>query len=365
MDLLLDLPAARPPPPRDSASPISDCIIVRDCDSSSVATVDTGITSMLPTSDASKANSRAGSVPLPMSSAEELVSSEEEQVGKESPEPVNLEQQPDNALESENNHEHELEKAEDKPTRVLRQRPPRPPPAPPRTPKPAKKSRSSLQDGDTKQPSPPLSDVIQIRDVSETVNVKSDDTGHRRRSSRLSMIGTSPKPAMSMETPNRTVGKRSHEVMNTGSRSVNAKLGSSSSETKQQSMKRAKVSKKRGEEEEDVSSDDSEISDEDSLKAQPPKKKKIWAIQGLFMGETEDFDPRRRTKRGRLSGAGELPNKRKPALPLPIFHGRALMDNRRDFKLPFNVFSPSPYKAHPPGWKSLSRSMSILDFISS
>lgn len=384
----LPLPAAR-----DSDSPISDCIVVRDCDSSSVITMDTAITSIAPTSDASKGNSRAGSIPPQLDITEDTSPSPpaEAQLVPEAQHEVKLkiEQTPllkPNALEELEAEEPrvqaeiylvaetEIEVKDEAElavtstsiqTRVLRQRPPRLPPVV-KSPRSAKKPRQPAQEGNTvkKQPSPQLSDVIQIRDPAEMKKIKPEE-GNRRRSSRLSLLSSNISKVVDItQTPKRNVGKRSHEVMAAGSKSADAKLGSRSWDRWQSSTKKVKVKEESSEEEEDSSEETSseegeEGEEEDGDKKQ--KKQKVWATQGLFVGQEDEFDSRPRTKRGRLSGAGVLPKKPKPVLPLPMNEGLALMNNRRDFKLPFNVFSPTPYKVHPPGWKSLSRNILVGD----
>ena len=386
------LPPMSSPPPqpaaRDSDSPISDCIVVRDCDSSSVITLDTAITSIAPTSDASKGNSRAGSIPTQMDITEDTTSSSpseaqlvpEVQLGvKLKIEQVPIKPSALEALETEKPRvqaetylvaETEVE-VKDEPellvtstptqTRILRQRPPRLPPVV-KSPRSTKKACQPAQEGNTvrKQLSPQLSEVIQIRDLAEMKEIKPEE-GNRRRSSRLSLLSSNISKLV--DTPKRDVGKRSHEVMAAGSKSADAKLGSRSWGKWQSCSKKVKA-KESSEGEEDSSEEASseEEEEEEEEDGDKQKKQKVWATQGLFVGQEDDFDNRRRTKRGRLSGAGALPKKRKPILPLPMPQGLELMDNRRDFKLPFNVFSPTPYRVHPPGWKSLSRSMYFFTF---
>ena len=352
------LPAIYPPAAaRDTSSPISDCIVVRDCDSSSVFTVDTAITSIVPTSDGSKENSRAGSVPLPMDTTEEVISSEEIHLV------VKLETltvpRSSHYAQSGDINGPDLEAATSLWTRVLRQRPPRLPSVV-KPPALGRKARPPTRDSHTRQPSPQLSDVIQIRGPS--ARTKDQNEGyHRRRSLRLSLIANNlSKHLNATLTPRRNCGKRTHEAMNAGSKSTDAKLCSQSWGNDLQSLNIFKGKDYSSEEGGDSSEEDVR-EEEEEVEEHLPKRKKIWAIQGLFVGQEENFDPRRRTKRGRLSGAGALPQKSKTLLPLPMSQGQAIMDNRRDFKLPFNIFSPTPYRVHPPGWKVLSRSMLISD----
>lgn len=350
------LPSIYPPAvARDTSSPISDCIVVRDCDSSSVFTVDTAITSIVPTSDASKENSRAGSVPIPIDTPQEVISSEEIHLV------VKLETltAPGSSIHSQTRDINgpELEVAAPLQTRVLRQRPPRPPLVV-KSPASGRKARLSSPGNIAKQPSPQLSDVIQIRGPSAVAKTQNEGY-HRRRSLRLSLIADNlSKHLGAPSTPKRGNGKRTHEVMNAGSKSADVKLGSNGWGNDQNSKKKLK-GQDYSSEGEDGSSEEEESEEDGEVEQLLPKRKKIWAIQGLFVGEEENFDPRRRTKRGRLSGAGALPEKSKTILPLPMSQGQVIMDNRRDFKLPFNIFSPTPFKVHPPGWKVLSRSMLI------
>ncbi|KAF8425636.1 hypothetical protein EV426DRAFT_663462 [Tirmania nivea] len=405
------LPPISSPPPaaRDSDSPISDCIVVRDCDSSSVVTMDTAITSIAPTSDASKGNSRAGSIPTQMDTTEDAILSSpaEAQLVPEAQLEVKLkiEQTSNKAetLEAEEPQvqpktypvaETEIEVKDEPelavtsaitPTRCLRQRPPRMPPVV-KSPKSARKPRQPAEEENTikKLPSPQLSDVIQIRDPAEMKKIRPEE-GNRRRSSRLSLLSSNISKVVDvMQTPKRNVGKRSHEMMSAGSKSADTKLASRSWGKWQGNSKKVKAKGESSDDEEDSSEEEAsseeeeeeeeeaqkkkeeeeeeeEEEGEDEKKPQMQKKQKVWAMQGLFVGQEDKFDSRRRTKRGRLSGAGALPKKPKPILPLPMHQGLALMDNRRDFKLPFNVFSPTPYKVHPPGWKSLSRNILVGD----
>ena len=352
------LPPIYPPAAtRDTSSPISDCIVVRDCDSSSVFTVDTTITSIVPTSDVSKENSRAGSVPTPMDTTEEVISSEEIHLV------VKLETltAPGSSIYSQARYinEPDLEDSTPVQTRVLRQRPPRLPPV--KSPMPGRKARLSTPESIAKQPSPQLSDVIQIRGPAVAKN--QNEGCHRRRSLRLSLIANNlSKHLDTTSTPKRGSGKRTHEIMNAGSKSADAKSGSKEWGNDRNSAKRLKGQGYSSEGESESSEEEGSEGEDEEGAQQLPKRNKIWAIQGLFVGQEENFDPRRRTKRGRLSGAGALPERSKTILPLPMFQGQSIMDNRRDFKLPFNIFSPTPYKVHPPGWKVLSRSM-LIPFI--
>ena len=96
----------------------------------------------------------------------------------------------------------------------------------------------------------------------------------------------------------------------------------------------------------------------------PVWKEKRWLRSGLYAGQTRDFD-------GRLTETG---NKRKHdtkntqpvrenrILPLPMFAGERLLKQGRDFKLPFDVFSPlPPGQPKPDEWKKVNRNVFIGD----
>ena len=98
-------------------------------------------------------------------------------------------------------------------------------------------------------------------------------------------------------------------------------------------------------------------------KSPPPvRREKRWLASGLYTGQARDFD-------GRLS---ESKNKRKHddvvqvsenlTLPLPIFAGERLMTQGRDFKLPYDVFSPlPPGQPRPDEWRKTNKNVFVGD----
>ena len=93
-------------------------------------------------------------------------------------------------------------------------------------------------------------------------------------------------------------------------------------------------------------------------------KVKRWLSQGLYVGQERDFDPRlteRKNKAKRLS-TGSQEVQRRPALPLPMFAGQRILEMGRDFKLPFDVFSPlPPGQPKPEEWRKTQKSKCTLD----
>ncbi len=82
-------------------------------------------------------------------------------------------------------------------------------------------------------------------------------------------------------------------------------------------------------------------------------KAKLWLTQGLYAGQ--EFDPRVE----KLSkSAGRRPSAQKRSiLPLPMFAGARMLELGRDFRLPFDVFSPlPPAQPKPDEWKKTHKS---------
>lgn len=189
----------------------------------------------------------------------------------------------------------------------------------------------------------------------------------RRQSKRLSIIATGK---LETATPTASRGKRSHDVMTAGSKSANAKLqGNASSRSTidgapLRSSKRARkhLSYNEDDDDETATRDTSEALSTDSQTKQ--KKKKIWLNQGLYLGQGQDLDVRKRPG-GKTKKRGKAGVDRPAALPLPMFTGLGVMDAVRNFKLPYNIFAPSPWKCGPiQDWRKLNHSTSTLLFTS-
>lgn len=90
------------------------------------------------------------------------------------------------------------------------------------------------------------------------------------------------------------------------------------------------------------------------------KPKKIWLSQGLYVGQERDFDAKltESENKTKISRGGVSTAPHKPFLPLPMFAGQRLLERGRNFKLPFNVFSPlPPGQPKPNEWKKTQKSM--------
>ncbi|CAO2657675.1 Nn.00g038010.m01.CDS01 [Neocucurbitaria sp. VM-36] len=94
-------------------------------------------------------------------------------------------------------------------------------------------------------------------------------------------------------------------------------------------------------------------------------KSKVWLKQGLYVGQHRDFDPRLSESQNRVKRRNKK-SKENTTLPLPIFACDRLLNEDprhvfRDFKLPFDTYSPLPRKVKVDGWVKLHKNRFIGD----
>ena len=91
--------------------------------------------------------------------------------------------------------------------------------------------------------------------------------------------------------------------------------------------------------------------------ASTPKR---WLTEGLYIGQ-EPTDAPPSQNRNKATRAGRRKStiiQQRRFLPLPMFSGARLLNNGRDFKLPFDVFSPvPPGQPKPDEWRKTNKSM--------
>ncbi|KAL8890570.1 MAG: hypothetical protein Q9215_002288 [Flavoplaca cf. flavocitrina] len=103
--------------------------------------------------------------------------------------------------------------------------------------------------------------------------------------------------------------------------------------------------------------------------ARPVRKPSIrpvkrWLSQGLYVGQDPDFDPRLTTAKNKLKKANTKHNvsQRRSVLPMPMFAGQRILETGRDYKLPFDLFSPLPGgQPKPDEWKKTHKNVFIGD----
>lgn len=184
----------------------------------------------------------------------------------------------------------------------------------------------------------------------------------RKKSLRMGML----ERASSMVDKTKSVlGKRSREAMEAGKEKLQvlkegrrASLRQRGEESKETpSLKGPAPKKTRLSEVSDVkaASPRPELRRKESIK---PKVKR-WLSQGLYVGQDRDFDPRLTETKNKLKKATKAldPAKQRSLLPLPMFAGQRTLDVGRDFRLPFDVFSPlPPGQPKPDEWRKTQKS---------
>ena len=88
----------------------------------------------------------------------------------------------------------------------------------------------------------------------------------------------------------------------------------------------------------------------------PGPKAKTWLKHGLYVGQSRP-PPSGRIKVTKAAAAFRSSGPERAMLPLPMFHGQRLLEVGREFKMPFDVFSPLPPKQpKPEEYRKLSKS---------
>ena len=86
---------------------------------------------------------------------------------------------------------------------------------------------------------------------------------------------------------------------------------------------------------------------------------KRWLSQGLYVGQERDFDARLSESKNKLKRAstGSQAVNQRSVLPMPMFAGQRSLNMGRDFRLPFDVFSPlPPGQPKPEEWRKTQKS---------
>jgi len=83
--------------------------------------------------------------------------------------------------------------------------------------------------------------------------------------------------------------------------------------------------------------------------------KKHWLTSGLYAGSRTSADNSKILGKGRKSDPGPGAGRRFK-FTLPIFHGKTLIDQKHDFKLPWNFYATTGEICKPPNWSRVRRS---------
>jgi len=103
------------------------------------------------------------------------------------------------------------------------------------------------------------------------------------------------------------------------------------------------------------SQDDSVIPSKTQEITEQPLTKR-WLTSGLYAGSRTSADNSKILGKARKSDPGPGAGK-KFKFTLPLFHGKNLMEQQRDFKLPWNLYATTGDNCKPPNWSRIKRSM--------
>ncbi|KAK5945124.1 hypothetical protein PMZ80_002328 [Knufia obscura] len=195
---------------------------------------------------------------------------------------------------------------------------------------------------------------------------KAADKNATRRSSRASMLMDKASEVVSGITSG-VLGKRGRDSAQKKQESTQPEQGRSTSTPQQEyepETKRARV------ETETLDDERSLAAVNRAMRSRPPKDKK-WLTSGLYAGQTRTFNPsltesknkrKSQSTSNQDSSVSPLPPKENFILPLPMFAGDRLLSTGRDFKLPFDIFSPLPIgQPKPDEWKKVNKNIFIGD----
>ncbi|KAJ5110819.1 hypothetical protein N7532_001354 [Penicillium argentinense] len=90
-------------------------------------------------------------------------------------------------------------------------------------------------------------------------------------------------------------------------------------------------------------------------------KPKRWLTHGLYTGQEPTDSPPKQRKSKNSAKASDTPLQRK-LLPMPMFAGKRLIQNGRDYKIPFDIFNPlPPGQPKPDEWRKTNKNVFVGD----
>lgn len=234
-------------------------------------------------------------------------------------------------------------------------------------------SGETLVEGNEEAQSQLVQQSIQLLELDWAVDVmpgdeiktsESQEKISRKKSLRMGML----ERASSMVDKTKSVlGKRGREAMEVGKEKLQGLKGS-----RRASLRPRGVDSKETPSFEGPVPKKTRLSEALDVKAASPRpeskrkestkpKVKRWLSQGLYVGQDRDFDPRLTETKNKLKKAtsSQGPAKQRSLLPLPMFAGQRTLEVGRDFRLPFDVFSPlPPGQPKPDEWRKTQKSKS-------
>ncbi|KIY02144.1 uncharacterized protein Z520_02282 [Fonsecaea multimorphosa CBS 102226] len=171
-----------------------------------------------------------------------------------------------------------------------------------------------------------------------------------RRSSRMPVLEKAGEVVSSIA--NSVLGKRKDRASDSRSGTRSKSLGGAELATPEPIQKKRRVSE-----------GDATVVEPIQPKVPARRREKKWLASGLYAGQPRVLDMRPTGSKGRRkSVAPSEPVKENSVLPLPMFAGERLLDHGRDFKLPFDIFSPVPAgQPKPDEWRKVNKNVFVGD----
>ncbi|KAI9779845.1 MAG: hypothetical protein M1839_007158 [Geoglossum umbratile] len=201
------------------------------------------------------------------------------------------------------------------------------------------------------------------------------DTAKRRRSTRLGLFakaeGFYADVRSGAASAVGVLGKRTRDAVEAGSQSAKNTLEGLRGERRgslrlraieQQNAKQSVEPPKKRTRFSNVSTVEGDSTLVETKQVLPPRpKRKLWLPSGLYVGQDPEFKPHLTERKNKaLATSKRRSGERKPFLPLPMFAGQRLLENDRNFKLPFDVFSPLPARQPKPAeWRKVSQNVFV------
>ncbi|KAJ5233658.1 uncharacterized protein N7469_005424 [Penicillium citrinum] len=200
---------------------------------------------------------------------------------------------------------------------------------------------------------------------------QSDSRGSIRRSTRLSLV---EKASDLLERSSSVLGKRQRDLADNKkepSRRASLRprnLAPPKEETPAPAAEAPQAKKRRVSESDlskvaakEQSPSEEKEQEEENKPAVPQYKPKRWLAHGLYAGQQPSDSPpkQRRSQNSSKTSTGPL-NRR--LLPMPMFLGSRLVKSGRDYRLPFDIFSPlPPGQPKPDEWRKTNKNVFVGD----
>ncbi|KAL4894147.1 hypothetical protein BDV59DRAFT_175916 [Aspergillus ambiguus] len=200
--------------------------------------------------------------------------------------------------------------------------------------------------------------------VKSSVPAKSQKETPLRRSSRVSLL---QKASDFVDRASSVLGKRSRGVMELGkdvSRRASLRPRNVAPAQDAQTPNNEPSAKRRRVSESDLATrikENEEKPDESTTPAPVTRyRPKRWLPHGLYSGQEPTHSRPLQSKTNKTSKRRSISGARRKLLPLPMFAGERLLRHGRDFKLPFDIFSPlPPGQPKPNEWRKTNKNVFV------